>query len=133
MGQWTPEDLALISDMAYHQLAMMLNAIEEGAPWPEQLLHATAIWLAKDPDVVCDALNHRILLIGSAIYRKYATTRLRHCKPWVKQWTTEDMFAGVEAMCAEEAWYSTAIQVEHARITGEPVSGASVDILKCVD
>ena len=59
MDQWAPEDLALISDQAFHHLAMMLNAIEQGASRPTHLLHAKNSWLANDPDAVCDALNHR--------------------------------------------------------------------------
>ena len=43
------------------------------------------------------------------------------------------MYAGVAGMSAEEAWYTTAILIEQARIHGVPIPGASVDIHKCFD
>ena len=35
--QWAPADFKLLSPKAYEALADMLNLIEEGAKWPEQL------------------------------------------------------------------------------------------------
>ena len=43
------------------------------------------------------------------------------------------MFAGIAGMPAEEVWYSTAIQIERARMLGQPATGAPVDIHKCFD
>ncbi len=41
------------------------------------------------------------------------------------------MFAGIAGMSAEEAWYSTALHLERARLQGKTATGASVDIHKC--
>ena len=43
------------------------------------------------------------------------------------------MFAGIAGMSAKEAWYSTALHLERARLQGQSATGASVDIHKCVD
>ena len=43
------------------------------------------------------------------------------------------MFAGIAGMSAEEAWYSTALHLERARLQGKPATDASVDIHKCFD
>jgi hypothetical protein len=39
------------------------------------------------------------------------------------------MFAGIAGMSAEEAWYSTALHLERARLQGKPATCASVDII----
>ena len=53
--------------------------------------------------------------------------------PWVEQWMLEEMYAGVPGMGAEDAWYATAIFIEHARIVRETVTGRAADISKCFD
>jgi hypothetical protein len=43
------------------------------------------------------------------------------------------MFAGVPNVGAEDAWYITALEMEHAQLSGIPASGGSADIHKCFD
>ena len=42
LGQWAPGDLKLLSSMAYETLADLLNLVEEGADWLEQMGSARA-------------------------------------------------------------------------------------------
>ena len=37
MDQWSMADLRMVSEQALERMAQMLNAIEGGAKWPEQL------------------------------------------------------------------------------------------------
>ena len=37
MDQWAPGDINMLSKVAFKMLAKMMNAIERGSPWPEQL------------------------------------------------------------------------------------------------
>ena len=67
------------------------------------------------------------------VYRRWAATRLRHSSEWIEEWATPDMFAGIAGMSVEEAWYSTALHLERARLQGHPATRASVDIHKCCD
>jgi hypothetical protein len=48
--QWAPADFKLLSPKAFEALATMLNLIEDGAEWPEQLKTARAVFLPKDED-----------------------------------------------------------------------------------
>ena len=67
------------------------------------------------------------------LYRRWAATRHRQLQSWVAEWATDEMYAGVASMSAEEAWYSTALLHEKARRLAEPATGASIDIHKCAD
>ena len=64
----------------------MLNDIEKGAPWPEQLKSARAAFLSKDPEDELNPLAYRVLLMLPAIYRMWSKTRLRHLAPWIAEW-----------------------------------------------
>ena len=133
MDAWESKDFNYISDIAVCHLADMLHRIEHGARWPDALLHARAAYLAKDKDKPYEPLAYRVLMLTPIVCRRYASTRLRHIKPWVREWAMDCMFAGVENLSAQEAWYHTSLLIEHARISGEPVAGATIDIFKCFD
>ena len=78
-------------------------------------MHTKAGFLANNLGELGDPLGYRILLIMPTVYRRYAATRHRHLKGWIREWATEDMYAGVAAMSVEEAWYITALSLsEHA-------------------
>ena len=96
---WMTAELSLMSLRAAGLLAEMLNAIEKGAPWPQDITKGRAAFLAKDPAILGDPLAYSVLLILSVIYRKWASIRLMDMKPWIDKWTDDDLFmlnAGVE-------------------------------------
>ena len=47
---WAPRDLALLSDKALILIVDMIQKIEDGAPWPETMTKARAVFLSKDPN-----------------------------------------------------------------------------------
>ena len=133
MDQWAPGDLAMLSKKAYERLAKMLNMIEDGSPWPEQLEKARATFLAKDPDNALDPLAYRVILMLPSTYRMWAKARLRHLQPWIAGWSMEEMYAGVEGRGAGDAAYSTAVLLEWCKLHGEEYTGGAADIYKCFD
>ena len=134
MDEWAPADLALLSDSAYGWIARLLNVIENGGAWPRGMCLARAAFMVKDPKKVEQPLSYRILLILSAIYRRWATLRLRHMSEWISTWALPEMYAGVHGRGAADAWYATAAEMEEAFVVdGSPVTGGAVDIHKCFD
>ena len=98
--------------LAYEQLAVLLNLVEAGAPWPEDIKKARAAFLAKDPEDEQNPRAYRVLLMLSGVFRMWSKTRLRHLEPWVASWTLPEMYAGVEGKGAEDAAYATAVLAE---------------------
>lgn len=43
------------------------------------------------------------------------------------------MYAGAGTLCAEDAWYSFAVDIEHMEMRGEAHCGGTADIAKCFD
>ena len=131
--QWGPADLKKLSKKAYARLAEMFNRIEGGANWPTQMNESRAAFMAKDEDDELNPLAYRVLLMLPAIYRLWGRTRLAHLQPWVAEWTTPEMFAGVEGQGAEEAAYSTALFLEHCHLHHKAFTGGAADIFKFFD
>ena len=125
--------MAVLSGKAYHWMAQMLNTIEQGAAWPKGTTQARAAFLAKDSMKQGDPLAYRILLILSAVYRRWAAVRLHHLGEWIDGWALPEIFAGVQGKGAEQAWYSTALLVEEARLRGINYTGGAADVWKCFD
>ena len=133
LDQWTPEDFTLLSTRAFHYLAMLLNIIEEGAPWPTDTLTARASFLSKDPDDVTNPLAYWVLLMLPVLYRRWASLRLHSLAPWVDRWTLEEMCAGVASKSAEDGWWATSLLLERLTTAATPFTGGAVDIMKCFD
>jgi hypothetical protein len=130
---WAARDIALLSDKAIGYIVDLLNAVEKGAPWPEHMLHTRAVFLSKDPSKTDDPLAYRILKITSGWYRKWASCRNRKLRGWIASWDCPELNSGVPKKGAQDAWFNTALQLELAQLSGEPIAGASVDVFKCFD
>ena len=133
MDGWRPSELATVSWWAADYLRRMLLAIEGGAPWPAAFGHAKAVFLAKTEDLSLNALDNRILLICSAVYRRWGALRLKHLGEWIGTWRTDAMFAGVPGAGADMATWLFARHLEESSLRGQHVSAMAVDIYKCFD
>ena len=130
---WASCDLALVSPLAISLLVQFLNSIENGAPWPKQMLETRAVFLCKNPSDTANPLNYRILKITSGLYRKWASVRLRNLAGWVDTWDHPAFNAGVPKKGAQDAWLRTALKLELNNLSGEHTAGGSIDIYKCFD
>ncbi len=84
-------------------LANMLNTIEQGAPWPTEMLCGRLAYLVKDTANADAPLAYRPLLIMPHFYRRWAAHKLHGLNGWVQQWATHEMFAGVPGQGVEDA------------------------------
>ena len=133
LDQWAPADLKMWSKEALVQLAKLMNLIEKSGRWPKQMKSARAAFLPKEEEDPLEPQSYRVLLMLPAVYRLWAKTRLRHIAPWVDDWRTEEMFAGVPGRGAADASYHTALVIENCLLKGEEFTGGAADIYKCFD
>ena len=133
MDQFAPGDFKLLPMVALDHLADLFNIIEKGGRWPQQMEKARAAFMAKDEDDPLNPLAYPVLLMLPSAYFLWTRTRLRHMQPWVAQWATDEMFAGVEGQGAADAAYVTSLLLEHCTLHNIPFSGGAADIYKCFD
>ncbi len=101
---WLPQDAKLLPLGAYKVLASMLNTIEQGAPWPSEMLCGRLAFLAKDPANADAPLAYRPVLIMPHFYRRWAADKLHGLSGWRKRWATPEKFAGVPVQGDGDAW-----------------------------
>ena len=94
---------------------------------------ARAAFLPKEEEDPMEPQSYRVLLMLPATYRLWAKTRLRHLTPWVEDWKTDEMYAGVPGRGATDAAYHTALVIENCNLRGEDFTGGAADIYKCFD
>ena len=133
LDSWSPNDIALLPDVALAWVTQLFTLLESGSPWPPQLCHAGGHLLQKPDSDPLMPLSFRVLTISSAIYRVWAKIRLAHLQPWMDTWQLPEMHAGFKQVGAEDAWYSTGLDLEHARLNDLPAVGGSLDLYKCFD
>ena len=121
-------DLKMLNSSALQWLADMYNIIEEGAPWPDPCLQVRTAYLTKPGGDPFNPSDYRNLSITSVTYRLWATTRLRDISQWAQSWKLDGIFAGLPGVGAEDAWYTTAVTLELAKLTNTPFLGAAADI-----
>ena len=68
-----------------------------------------------------------------AVYRLWVKKRLRRLTPWVEDWSTDEIFAGVPGRGAADASYHTALVIENYMMKGEEFTGGAADIYKRFD
>ncbi len=78
-------------------------------------------------------MSYRVLLIMSALNRKWESMRLRSPESWIHQWEMHEMYAGTGKKGAEDAWYQTMIDLELMQLEGKPYCGGAADIMKFFD
>ncbi len=58
-----------------------------------------------------------------ALYRKWATARLRPLELGVDQWTLEEMYAGIGGQGAADGAYETALLLEYGKLMSLDTTG----------
>ena len=96
------------------------------------MLEVRTVFLSKDPDDTSNPLAYRPLKITSAIYRRWATARLKKMEKWIDEWDHPALHV-IGGKGAQDAWYKTALDTEFTRQLGLDIAGGSIDIFKCFD
>ena len=93
---WRPAHWRLATEEAAHWLAMLLQLIEDGQPWPHGTLVAKSVLIRKPSTQWDQPLTLRTLTIMALLYRTWTAARLDDLGPWTQGWATVDMFAVME-------------------------------------
>ena len=64
-----PKELSLLSFKAYGHIAILLNQLEEGAPWPRSSVHARVVFLGTLGALTGQVVSYMPLTITSPLYR----------------------------------------------------------------
>ena len=119
--------------MAATYLVRILNKVEAGIPWPQQLCKARCAYLPKQEGAVAQPLKLRGLLMLSCLYRAWSKMRLHALEPWVKTWAVEELHAGVRGRSAQEGWYAMGVVIEQGLLLSRNFTATAFDLWKAFD
>lgn len=81
---WSPDDFSRLSSKAYFRFAKLLDEIEAGRPWPDDLLHPRASFMEQDSSKNLEPTGYRLLQTLPVLYRRWASMRLKELAPWIQ-------------------------------------------------
>lgn len=123
-------DLLRMPKQCTGNLVHLLNQVEQGLPWPPQLLVGLISSLEKREDAR-SAADYRPICVLSLIYRSWASLRARQLLAWLIQCTPDSLIGSRPRKEAADVWFNIATAVEDGRYENLPISGVSLDIQKC--
>ena len=78
-------------------------------------------------------MSYRPITITAAIYRAWASTRLRQMEPWVRSWALPEMHVGIPERGAVDAWIEVLGTMEELKLDDMHFCGGTADIAKFFD
>ena len=124
---WRREELLALPDAAFDELAALLQQVEDGSDWPQELALAHVALLPKGSGVATSGLDKRPIVLLSEIYRLWAAARRRSWTQWALLWDSPSRVAA-----ADQAWDLAAAAVI-ARSAGQELAGLAIDWSKAYD
>lgn len=124
-------DLLSMPRTLCQRLVNLLNAIEQGQPWPSSLLVGTIAALEKVENAQ-DASQFRPICVFSLVYRTWASCRARQILDWLSAWAPEEILGSRPGCEAGSIWWRLACIIEEGFYTdSQNISGLSCDLSKC--
>ena len=124
------DDMKWMDQSHTEWLLHRLNAIELGEQdWPQQLLHATVVWLEKYAGA-CQPAGFRPITIFSVIYRLWSSLRTRQMLALMRRVLPDGIHGFVPGAETTEIWLQVQGQIELARQEKEVLFGMSADLQK---
>ncbi|KAJ9436387.1 Retrovirus-related Pol polyprotein from type-1 retrotransposable element R2 [Diplonema papillatum] len=128
---WDTAELKKLPLPLLNALAAVFNAIEATGTWPDALLEAAVTLIPKDETL--DPLALRPITVTSAIYRLWASTRLRDVVQWQEKWIADSQHGFRPKHGTVDVVFEIASQIEEALLTGKELYGVALDFAKCFD
>ncbi|KAJ9468274.1 Retrovirus-related Pol polyprotein from type-1 retrotransposable element R2 [Diplonema papillatum] len=128
---WSTAELKKLPLPLLNALAEVFNAIEATGTWPNALLEAAVTLIPKDETL--DPLALRPITVTSAVYRLWASTRLRDVVQWQEGWIADSQHGFRPKHGTVDVVFEIASQIEEALLTGKELYGVALDFAKCFD
>ena len=128
---WSVAELRHMPPELLFRLCELLGKIEELGQWPSAIRQGLITPVPKGKGLVAGEM--RPITIMSVLYRLWAATRMRALAAWQEQWAGSGIYAYRSRTGCDDLYWSLALEVEHALLSGDDVSGISLDYEKAFD
>ena len=119
-------DLIVLPHSARIELCNMIDHVEQGGLWPQQLVQGFVNSLHKGRGVGVDA--YRPIVVYPLILRTWSTLRARDALWSLKEWLPPSVRGGIPGGQAKAIWFHISQLLEAAYAQDESLVGLAVDI-----
>eukprot|EP00438_Fugacium_kawagutii_P018202 Skav230724 [mRNA] locus=scaffold401:82641:87275:- [translate_table: standard] len=120
--------LALPQDLVMELLAIF-ESIEQGSPWPIQLLEGFIVALAKVPDAH-QVQQYRPIVVFPVAYRVWSSIRARQILRHLCEFCPQTCRGNLPHRAASDVWHAVLGDIEASNHHTAQLSGGVVDIIK---
>ena len=133
MEGWRVAELKRLPKPLLNRLAALFNVIEKTSRWPKCLERSLVTLVQKSTGHNTNPEDLRPITVMSAIYRLWASTRVRNVMEWQEQWAAQGQHGGRTGRGTDDVYWQLALQLEEALCSGRPLYGCCLDYSKCFD
>ena len=130
LDQVSRQDLLQLPDDLTQQLLELIQRVEQGAGWPQQMMEAAVSAIQKLPDAALTK-DFRPITVMSMVYRTWASIRAKQALAWLARFAPRGLVGNQPQKTTAKIWYTIQLEIEQALHTGEPLSGYVTDVVKC--
>lgn len=127
---WARRDLLNLPSDLTQQILDMLTSIENGQPWPQ----STVVGIVHSLEKVQNASKtsqFRPITIFSLIYRTWSSIRSKQCLQHLIDHVPTKCYGNLPGRHAGQVWWGILQSIEDSHYTGNHLTGAMIDIVKC--
>ena len=123
-------DLLHIPDVVVADLLAMIEAIENGAAWPNQTVTGMIAALAKVPAARTTG-QYRPITIFSIVYRLWSSIRAKQCLRYLATLVPYTQLGNIPKRSPKQMWYHLQEVVEFSHAMDQELAGSVIDITRC--
>ena len=128
---WRVKELRALPDELLERFCDFFRLVETTGRWPACL--SVALISMIDKGQGARAQDLRPISVTSVVYRMWAGFRVSQVLQWQDQWATQGIYGFRRASGTEDCFWQTALDIEHALLSGQPLFGFSLDFAKAFD
>ena len=117
-----PKDLVL-------ELLQIFEQIEEGKPWPQQMVVGFVVSLEKVQNAK-STNDYRPITVFAVAYRNWGSIRAKQILQHLQRVAPATCTGNLPGRQASQVWMGVQMEIEEAVLSGNKVSGAVIDLVK---
>ena len=127
---WSRKDLLNMPRDLVEKIIHLLNAVEQGKPWPTSVVTGIVHSLEKIPNATKTS-QFRPITIFSLIYRTWSSIRSKQCLQHLIDYVPTQCYGNLPGRYAGQVWWGIQQSIEDSNYLGKHLTGAMIDIVKC--
>eukprot|EP00438_Fugacium_kawagutii_P013014 Skav219674 [mRNA] locus=scaffold3149:156736:166299:+ [translate_table: standard] len=127
---FSKSDLSHMPDSVLQSLLQLFSEIEQGRPWPPQMVLGIVSALAKTP-LARTVREYRPITVFAMTYRVWGSIRSQQCLKFLLRIVPSTLLGNIPGRSPKQMWFHVQECIEYAMSTSTGISGGVIDIVKC--